>query len=107
MFFTVKEKLNSKTSKILKAILGVFVVLSIAFTLLFVAYESHHDCEGEACPVCACLEECVNTIKGFCDSMPVLSALVVLFGTGVSCSLAGSKELVFSTPILFKVRMND
>jgi len=107
MSFMAKEKLNVKATKILKAVLGVFVVLSIALTLLFVALESHHDCEGEACPVCACLEECVDNIKGFSNSLPILSAVLAAFTAVVLCSLAVSEGLVYKTPITVKVRMNN
>ncbi len=104
---TVKNTVNLKTVRMLKALLSVFLVLAVSLSLAFVAIESHHDCEGEACPICACLAECAKTVRGFFDSLPILTAVVVLMCATVSCSFAMSKELVFSTPILSKVRMND
>lgn len=107
MFSLLSGKLNKKTAQGLKKALGVVVMLSVLCTLLFIAFEAHHECEGENCPICACLEECVRTVRGLGESLPILSACVVIYIATVFVSLAESEELVFNTPILFKVRMND
>ena len=107
MLFCKDLKLNERAAQGLKKALGVILVLSLLLSLSFVAFEAHHDCEGEDCPICICLEECVNTIKGFCDSLPILSAFAAVFCAAVLCSFVLSKELVFNTPISIKVRMND
>ncbi|MBR6004542.1 MAG: hypothetical protein IK068_07470 [Lachnospiraceae bacterium] len=96
-----------KLNRGFKALVASVLVLSLMLSLSFVAFEAHHDCEGEDCPICICLEECVNTIKGFCDSLPILSAFVAVILTVALCSFVESKELVFNTPISIKVRMND
>ena len=46
-------KLNKKTAQGLKKALGVVVMLSVLCALLFIAFEAHHECEGENCPICA------------------------------------------------------
>ena len=102
-----KQKLNTKAARGLKAVLGVVLILSFILTLFFIAAEAHHECSGEDCPICICLDECVNTVKGFCNSLPILSAVLAAFTAVVLCSFVVSKELVFNTPILTKVRMND
>ena len=107
MFSLLSGKLNKKTAQGFKKALGVVVMLSVLCALLFIAFEAHHECEGENCPICACLEECVRTVRGLGESLPVLSACVVIYIAAVFVSLAESRELIFNTPILFKVRMND
>ena len=107
MFSLLSGKLNKKTAQGLRKVLGVVVMLSVLCALLFIAFEAHHECEGENCPICACLEECVRTVRGLGESLPILSACVVIYIATVFVSLVESEELVFNTPILFKVRMND
>jgi len=100
-------KLNTKAAQGLKKVLGVVLVLSFVLTLFFVAFELYHECEGEECPICICLEECVNTVKGFCNSLPTVSALWTVLATVVLGSSLFTGELVFMTPITVKVRMNN
>ena len=100
-------KLNTKAARGIKAALGVVLVLSFILTLFFIAFEAHHECEGEECPICICLDECVNTVKGFCNSLPILSAVLAAFTAVVLCSFAAAEGLVFNTPISIKVRMNN
>ncbi|MBO4678399.1 MAG: hypothetical protein J5626_01875 [Lachnospiraceae bacterium] len=107
MLFYKDTKLNKRVAQGLRKALGVVLVLSLLCALFFVASEACHECGGEDCPVCVYLEECVNTIKGFCDSLPVLSAVLAAFTAVILCSLAVSEELVLSTLITAKVRMNN
>ncbi|MCR5722311.1 MAG: hypothetical protein K6G72_08215 [Lachnospiraceae bacterium] len=107
MFSFSDRELNKKTARGLRKVLGVFMVLSLLCALTFIAFEAHHECEGEECPICACLEECVRTVRGIGDSLPILSTLVVIYVAAVTVSLAESEEIIFNTPILFKVRMNN
>ena len=107
MFSLLSGKLNKKTAQGLKKALGVVVMLSVLCALLFIAFEAHHECEGENCPICACLEECGRTVRGFGDSLPIISAYAAIFIAAVYVSLAESGELIFNNPILSKVRMNN
>lgn len=107
MFSFSDGELNKKTARGFRKALGVFMVLSLLCAFIFIAFEAHHECEGEQCPICACLEECVRTVRGLGDSLPILSALVVIYVATVMVSLAESEEIIFNTPVLFKVRMND
>ena len=107
MLFYDFFKQNKRAAQGVKKALGVILVLFLFLSLFFIATEAHHECSGEECPICICLEECVRSVKGFCDSLLILSALSVVFIATVLCSFAESKELVFNTPILSKVRMNN
>ena len=107
MFSFFDRELNKKTARGFGKVLGVLMVLSLLCAFFFIAFEAHHECEGEECPICACLEECVRTVRSLGDSLPILSALVVIYVATVLVSLAESGELIFFTPILSKVRMND
>ena len=55
------------------------LILLIAFVLFasffFILHESHHDCEGEACPVCAMIAICRNTLKNFSVALLLVAAL--------------------------------
>ncbi len=55
MFSFSDEELNKKTARGFRKALGVFMVLSLLCAFIFIAFEAHHECEGEQCPICACL----------------------------------------------------
>ena len=107
MLFVKSSKLDTRAARGMKRALGFLLVLSFILTLFFIAFEAHHDCSGEECPICVSLQEYVRSVKGFCNSLPILSALSVVFAATVLCSLAVAEGLDFKTPITVKVRMND
>ena len=107
MFSWHNGEANKKTAQGLRRALSVVVVLSFLCARLFIAFEAHHECGGEECPICACIEECARIIRGFGDLLPVITFIAAALSVAFLGSLAVSKELVFSTPILSKVRIND
>lgn len=53
-----------------RIISGIMVFIMLAFMLFasfFVAIEAHHDCVGEDCPICTCIENCESIIQGTYD----------------------------------------
>ncbi len=40
----------------------VLLFASMVFSAFFICLESDHDCTGEDCPICLCMEQCVNTM---------------------------------------------
>ncbi len=81
----------------------VFVLLSY----FFIAIELDHDCCGEDCHICECMEMCFNTVRRLADgairffavSLPVL---VVTFVSVFLVRLFEEETLVSA-----KIRMND
>ena len=107
MLLNKNSKLNKRAGRGAKAFLGVILALAVFFTLIFVSVEACHECEDGECPICICLTECVRIVRGFFDSLPVLSALIICVSAVSLCSFAESKGLIFYTLISSKVRMNN
>ncbi|MCR5586609.1 MAG: hypothetical protein K6F77_03665 [Lachnospiraceae bacterium] len=101
---------NSKSSKFKLAIASIMSIAILAFVLFsafFIAEEIHHDCCGEDCPICACLEQCENTLTQICDGLvaqfaviiPVVSLLLAI----IILDCQNSSETLVSK----KVRLDD
>ncbi len=52
-----------KCFKLIAAILCGLVVFAVLFSAVFIAKEADHDCSGEDCPVCACLQMCEQFLQ--------------------------------------------
>lgn len=96
----------TEKQKKLSALLCALFVLVTLFSVLFIVKEAGHDCGGEDCPVCSCIQQAQQTLKnlgaGSCSSDEIHPS--------VSSILLAVITLVFilpsSSPITRKVRLN-
>ena len=96
----------------LRKIAASLTVLVLLFVLLFsisyVTLESDHDCCGEECHVCECLEACGNALRlfrcsaGSADNAAIGLSAVFFAITLVFASAIFGKE----TPVTDKIRLN-
>ncbi len=93
--------------RIAALLMGVFMVLALLIATFYIAQESGHTCEGEDCPVCACLKMCKEVVHklGFAV-LPVIVSAIALAGTFTGVCLL-CFEYVLQTPVTMKVRMNN
>lgn len=75
---------NSNTAKLKRiaaGIIGVVMLIIVLSSAFLIAAEADHDCTGEDCPICACIQQCENILHGFGDGTAAqLSAIIpVLF----------------------------
>ncbi|MBQ2101109.1 MAG: hypothetical protein II477_08565 [Lachnospiraceae bacterium] len=83
------------------------VVCCVLFMFFFMAVESGHDCAGEDCEICYCLEACESVF----GSLKLFDAFFIVLGI-ICASLIGviayaDPSLGHTTPILQKVRLNN
>lgn len=83
----------------------LFVML---FSISYVTLESDHDCCGEECHICECLEACGNALRlvrtgsGTAAHAAIASSAVFFVITIVFASAVIGKE----TPVSDKIRLN-
>ena len=68
--------------------LAVFVMVIVSFAML-PALETGHDCTGDDCPVCWCLNICMNTLKN--SALPFAGAYVCALVIGAVFRISGSQ----------------
>ena len=112
----VRLRLRNKTSAsrktVLRKLAASLTIMVLLFVLLFsisyVTLESDHDCCGENCHVCECLEACGNALRlfragtGSAAHAAITVHAVFLVITIVFASAVFGRE----TPVTDKIRLN-
>lgn len=86
--------------------IAALVLVIVLFSAVYLTVESHHDCSGEGCPVCAALTQCEHQIRQI-GGAALATALVVtvsLFGAPSVFSIYS--HILLTTPVKQKVRLN-
>ena len=90
-------------------ILGFLMLALILFSSFYIAAESDHDCCGEDCPVCSCIQICEDNLRLFengveakTEMSAVLPVLLLLLAFAPLVSTLPQETLVSR-----KVRMNN
>ncbi|MCR5278544.1 MAG: hypothetical protein K6E19_03800 [Lachnospiraceae bacterium] len=103
MSFFIK---NGKRKRISTLTVTLLVLLFTVFGSVYIASEAGHDCRGENCPVCECMQRCRATLERAGIKAPVFLVefmpAELLFEGAVF-----EHELFVSTPVSRKIRLND
>ena len=99
---------NIDLRRILAAAVCMLLLFILLFSISYVMLESDHDCCGEDCHVCECLEACGNALSLFrcgsgtgADTAVAAHAVFFVFALGL-VSLVQGRE----TPVTDKIRLN-
>ena len=93
--------------KTIAAILAASVLFILLFSVYFIAEHFDHDCTGDDCPVCACLQQYEIVLRGLETGMTAgagvcVPTLVLMIYVSLICSSVAGK-----TPVSIKVRLNN
>jgi hypothetical protein len=93
--------------RIAAGIMGLLLLFAVQFFAYYLAAEAGHDCRGESCPICTCMQQCEHFLQqtgaGADGSVPVVLPVIVILFCAVFCS----DDTVQETLVSKKVRMND
>ena len=53
----------SKFRKIAAGVMGLMMLVTLLLSVTYIIEETHHDCCGEDCPICATILQCANTVR--------------------------------------------
>ena len=71
---------NAHNRRVLSGLCAAFVLVTIAFSSLFVSVEADHDCDGHDCPICQEMQASVANFQLLGSSTPTYdSPLADLF----------------------------
>ena len=98
---------TTRAKRIAAGVMGLMMLVLVAFSAFYIAAEADHDCCGEGCPICACIHQCENTLRGIGDGAAVRCAAVA---PAVLILLAAAfviPAVSLDTLISGKVRLNN
>ncbi len=99
------ERIRAK--KIAAGVMATMMLVIVLLSAAFIAAESDHDCCGDDCPICACLELCENNIchisGGAVQAAIIVPIVFICYISFFFVSYIYRRE----TPVSRKVRLNN
>ena len=88
-------------------IMGIMMLFIMLFSVAYPVAEYHHECRGENCHICECIELC-DTILGRMADVPdaILAAVCIFIIYTLSVSFF-QRVQCSDTPVTRKIRLND
>ncbi len=99
--------LYRKKILVISVVLSVLLSVSALVSAAFIAMETEHDCEGEECHVCECIEICEAILQQVGTALPIVTASLVFFVDPIFFNLADVDVFCLRTPVSRKVRLNN
>ncbi len=103
----MKNSTQSKMNRTFAGIMSVLMLLVVFFSAIFIAFHTDHDCKGEDCPICACLEQCENILHGASDGSQFTASGFIPVVLIAGYILVSYCIVISDTPVSAKVRMNN
>lgn len=95
------------SSTYMAALLAVLVLLTLFFSVHFIAAHADHDCIGVSCSTYEWLTVCMRTFRTLC---PTLCAAVVVFASAAAlqrlCGRRGISRILY-TPVLLMFKLSN
>ncbi len=98
---------NSNRIWITALIMAAMMLVVMLFSSFFIAAHADHDCTGEDCPICACIQQCENTLRGIGSGITALPAVIISVLISLLIMSFGVSSFQRDTPVSAKVRLNN
>ena len=100
-------KQDYRFRKIASVILALMMIVVVLFSSFIIAVKAEHECEGEQCHVCECIEVCIGILHKL--GVKLSSAAAFISSSFVTCIIAVLIAGVYvkETPVTSKVRLNN
>ncbi len=93
--------------RIAAGIMGILMLFIMLFSAFYIAAETDHDCSGEDCPVCVCIQQCENTLRVIGDGISASSSVIIPFLLILLAAALIVTAVPSDTLISRKVRLNN
>ncbi len=109
LIFVRRSGLKTQTvmNRILTGIMAIMVLFVVLFSAFFIVSHADHDCSGEDCPVCACIQQCENILHGADGNLVFANAGFLPVVLVIGSILISYCVVISGTPVSAKVRMNN
>ena len=106
MYAMIAEGRN-KSIKFLPLILSAVMFLLMAFSAFYIAEETVHECSGEECPICECLQICEGILYETQGARLIIISALIAYALICRIGMNGSTVFSFDTLVSEKVRMDN
>ena len=88
-------------------LIAVWMLFVVLLSFFFIAVEANHECTGEDCPVCVCIEQCESALQKIGSGLIVLALQMAPVLLCFFAVLIPVIRIAKETPVLCKVRLNN
>ncbi len=101
------EKKLLQLNRFVAGFMSFMTVFLVLLSFFFIASEVGHECHGEDCCICECIEQCCNLVRRMGEG--TVGAITTVFILSVVVMMIRAFERKFSkeTLVSAKVRLND
>ena len=103
----MSDRQASAAKRLATGIMGLMMLAVVLLAAFFIAVEAGHDCSGEDCPICLCMEQCENTLRNMGDGLASFAVTAFFCFFAVLTAELFSPEITGITLVSQKIRMND
>lgn len=96
----------SNSKRIVAGIMGILMLVCMLFSAFYIAAEIDHDCTGDDCPICVCIQQCVKILDQVADGAVQVSVAIPVFFIFLFV-LFSVRSIVQETLVSKKVRLNN
>ena len=98
---------GNRPTRIAAGILGSLLILILLFSGIYIGFESDHDCTGEDCHICQCIDVCGDILNSAFDIRTITATSAVHLFLTMLLPAFISLTVPKATPVDIKVRLNN
>lgn len=98
---------EGRTEKRIGLAVAAALMAVILFSALFRLFEADHDCAGDDCPICACIQQCELILNQFTNGVVAQAAVAVAVSLLVLAVAISAYTFIQATPVSRKVQLNN
>ena len=97
---------SMKYKRTAAGILGMLLLFVMLFSVTYIASEANHECRGEDCPICVCIQQCENTLHQMGNGIVLHPAIMINTAFILVSAFLFEYDAVKETLVSRKVRLN-
>ena len=103
----MRNAVRTKRKRAAAGVVALVMIAAVLFAALFIAVEADHDCVGEGCAVCACIQACVQSFRSFGAGRPSSAVAALCFWLLLLSAFFLLPTVSLQTPVSRRVRLNN
>lgn len=100
-------KVTGNDRRFTAGIMAMMLLFAMLFSVFFLSAEVGHECNHNDCPICACMQQCSNTIHSISDSFVAVSAAIIPIIYFISFAKSDVFNIKAETLVSQKVRLDN
>ena len=97
----------SQAKRAATGIMAGLMLVIMLFSVLYIAHEADHNCSGEDCAICACIQQCENLLRHSRSAVSFSAAVSLSFSCLIPFLCLSASVLAAETPVSAKIRLNN